>query len=93
MSMKRNIATGNSPAHTAQERSPLMMAMLQQTRAPRASAMRMNPIPMPKSGLAMGELVLISHGRITAVKMLSKNTHRTIAIPRPNPHQARRVAG
>jgi len=93
MSMKRNIATGKSPTHTAQERSPLKMAMLQQTRAPRASTMRTKPIPIPKSGLANGELALINHGRITAEKKLSKSTHRTMAIPRPNPHQANRVAG
>lgn len=91
--MKMNIATGNNPAHTAHDRSPLKMAMPQHTNAPRASTMRTKPIPIPKLGLAKGELALINHGRMTAEKKLSKSTHRTMAIPRPNPHQPHRVAG
>ncbi len=93
MSMKMNIATGNSPAHTAHERSPLKIAMPQHTNAPSARTMRTKPIPIPKVGLAKGELTLFNKGRITAVKILRKSTHRTIAIPRLNPHQVRRVAG
>lgn len=91
--MKRNIVTGIRPAHTAHERSPLNMAVTQQTRVPRASNMRTKPMPMPKLGLPIGELALINHGRITAEKTLSNKTHTIIAIPRPNPHQANRVAG